>query len=77
MNFTTNNVDDLTKFPPISLFIPPTNNGSTQPNPRPQHYKLFEDLEIFEICCLILILLEHTFIFIITFKRKSLKRIPG
>jgi hypothetical protein len=36
--------------------------------------KSFRCLQIIEICLLAFILFEHTFIFILTFRRKSLKR---
>ena len=71
MNFTMNNVDDPAKF---SSLISSTSNGSFRSNPR--RPKPFEDIQILEICCLILILFEHTFIFLITFRRESLKKIP-
>lgn len=41
---------------------------------RPNSSKKFGSVQIIEICLLIFILFEHTFVFILTFKRKTYKR---
>ncbi len=41
---------------------------------RSRNYKSLGYFQIIEICLLILILFEHTFVFILTFRKKSSKK---
>ena len=63
----------LAKLAQSMLNFHQQNNSTYQHRPsiRTSSKKPLEISEIIEICILILIFLEHTFIFILTFKRRS------
>ncbi|CAF0746472.1 unnamed protein product [Adineta steineri] len=66
MGLALNNTDLITKLNKTVWHSSPKKNS--------QHYKSFTFFQIIEICLLILILLEHTFVFIVTFQKKSSKK---
>jgi hypothetical protein len=85
MNVTTN-VNETVATLSLSLlyqkfhdqFLSGQNQSSTPqrvrlPQPKQQH-KPLNYLQIIEICSLCLILVEHTIVFILTFRKKSPKR---
>jgi hypothetical protein len=49
-------------------------DSSSRQIPRSQHCKSLTYMQIIEICFLILILIEHTIVFALTFGTKSFKK---
>jgi hypothetical protein len=81
MNITPNESSTITLFNefiwpqtfPLKSFYS-SNNSSGQQNIRLYPRKTLTDLQIIEICSLCFILVEHTIIFILTFRKKSAKK---
>lgn len=84
MNLTTNENETLPSFIGASLFqriqskFPSIHqsDSSNQQTLRSSHHerKTLSYLQIIEICSLCFILIEHTIIFILTFRKKTPKR---
>ena len=69
-----NNDDILLKFNQSFLSNQRQKDGLYRQNIRSNSYKSLGYFRIIEICFLVLILFEHTFIFILTFKKRSSER---
>ncbi len=85
MNKSTKNNDTVSLVDQSTLFqqfqqkfsFPPTESSHQQifrPQSQQQH-KTLSSLQIIEICSLCLILIEHTIIFLLTFRKKPSKEI--
>ncbi|CAF4838108.1 unnamed protein product [Rotaria sp. Silwood1] len=73
MTFTIYNNGILSKTNQSIRFHAKEKDASYGQTSRSHHYKSFTYFQIIEICFLILILFEHTIVFIVTFQKKSLK----
>ncbi|CAF0855740.1 unnamed protein product [Rotaria sp. Silwood1] len=73
MTFTVYNNGILSKTNQSIWFHAKEKDASYGQTSRSHHYKSFTYFQIIEICFLILILFEHTIVFIVTFQKKSLK----
>jgi len=76
MNLAINSEDILSKLNQTLSLTSQQKETSYRQTIRSYYYKSFGCFQIIEICLLILILFEHTFIFILTFKKNSSKPNP-
>jgi hypothetical protein len=74
MNLAINNEDILSKLNQTFSWTSQQKEMTYRQNIRSYYYKSFGYFQIIEICLLILILFEHTFVFILTFKKNSSKK---